>query len=183
MMVASAAPLAGAMDGARITPCSTSWSISHCNRGDSARDREVYESTRWLVCASGAGHRLLDRRQRRVRLGAIRPAGLRHVGPAAAALAAERFGTLAHQFDRVEARREIGGDADDEAGLAVLGDADERDDAGADLLLAVVDQALQVLGLDALDRAGQKLDAARFAHAAGRSPAIGRAAADRKSVV
>ena len=39
----------------------------------------AYECTRRPVCASRAGHRLLDRRQRRV------------------GLAAERFGALAHQ--------------------------------------------------------------------------------------
>src|SRR5512143_2424531 len=136
----------------------------------------AYQSTRWPACASSARHRLLDRRQRRLGLGAIGSAGLRHVGPAAAALAAERLGTLAHQFDRVEARREVGGDADHDASLAVLGDADDRDHAGTDLLLAVVDQALEILGLDALDRARQQLDAARFAHAAICRPAIGRAA-------
>jgi hypothetical protein len=36
-------------------------------------------------------HRLFDRGKRRIGLGAIGTAGLRHVGPAAAALAAERF--------------------------------------------------------------------------------------------
>src|SRR5262249_43258417 len=64
-----------------------------------------------------------------------------------------------------EARGEIGGDADHDAGLAVLGDADDRDHAGADLLLAVVHQALEVLGLDALDGARQQLDVADLAHA------------------
>ena len=101
-------------------------------------------------------HRLFDRGQRSVRLGPIGTAGLRHVWPTAAALAAERFGALAHQLDRVESRREIRGNADHDAGLAVLGDADDRDHAGADLLLAVIDQALQILGLDALDRARQQ---------------------------
>jgi hypothetical protein len=38
-----------------------------------------------------ACHRLFDRRQRGIGLAAIGTAGLRHVGPAAAALAAERF--------------------------------------------------------------------------------------------
>ena len=46
--------------------------------------------------------------ERRVGLAAVRAAGLRHVGPAAAALAAERLGALAHQIDGVEARGEIG---------------------------------------------------------------------------
>src|SRR5262245_7725039 len=58
-----------------------------------------------------AGHRLLDCRQRGIRLGAIWPAGLRHVGTAAAALAAEDLGALAHQLDRIEPRGEIGGNA------------------------------------------------------------------------
>ena len=85
--------------------------------------------------------RRLDRLERGIGLGAVRAAGLRHVGPAAAALAAERLGALAHQIDGVEARGEIGGDADHDAGLAVVGDADDRDDAGADLLLALVGEA------------------------------------------
>ena len=85
--------------------------------------------------------RRLDRLERRVGLGAVGPAGLRHVGPAAAALAAERLGALAHQIDGVEARGEIGGDADDDAGLAVLARRDDRDDAGAELLLAFVGEA------------------------------------------
>jgi len=38
-----------------------------------------------------ACHRPFDRRQRGIGLAAIGTAGLRHVGPAAAALAAERF--------------------------------------------------------------------------------------------
>ena len=49
--------------------------------------------------------RRLDRRERGVGLGAVGAAGLRHVGPAAAALAAERLGALAHQIDGGEARR------------------------------------------------------------------------------
>ena len=67
-----------------------------------------------------AAERRLDRLERGVGLGAVRAAGLRHVGPAAAALAAEHFGAFAHQIDRVETRREIGGDADDDAGLPSL---------------------------------------------------------------
>src|SRR5205814_1862359 len=91
-----------------------------------------------------------------VGLGAVGPAGLRHVGPAAAALAAERLGTLAHQFDRIEARGEIACDADDDAGLAVLGDANDCDHAGSDLFFAVVDKALQILGLDAANAGGDR---------------------------
>ena len=66
----------------------------------------------------------------------------------------------AHEVDRVETARQIGRDADDDAGLAVLGDADDRDDARADLLLALVGEALQIAHLDARDGARQELDAA-----------------------
>ena len=51
------------------------------------------------------------------------------------------------------------GDADDDAGLAVLGDADDGDDAGADARLGLVGQALQILHLDAADGARQQLRA------------------------
>src|SRR6476620_313161 len=92
----------------------------------SAAISETNRALRLAYLRSGAGHGLFDRRQRRVSLGAVGPTGLRHVGPAAAALAAERLGALAHQLHRVETRGEIGGDADDDAGLAVFGDADDR---------------------------------------------------------
>ena len=49
--------------------------------------------------------RRLDRLERGIGLGAVGAAGLRHVGPAAAALAAQRLGALADQIDGVEARR------------------------------------------------------------------------------
>ena len=48
-------------------------------------------------------HRGFDRGDRGFGLAAVGAAGLGHVGTAAAALAAERFGALAHQLDRVEA--------------------------------------------------------------------------------
>ena len=47
---------------------------------------------------------------------------------------------------------EIVGDADDDARLAIAGDADNGDDAGADLFLAFVGEAAQVLKLDAFQR-------------------------------
>ena len=56
---------------------------------------------------------------------------------------------------------EIGGDADDEAGLALLADADNGDDARAQLLLGVVDQAAQILRRDAVHGAGEQLHAVR----------------------
>src|SRR4029079_11401925 len=107
-------------------------------------------------------------------------AGLRHVGPPAAALAAKRCRRNLDQIDRAEARGEIGGHADHHTGLAVLGDTDDGDHAGADLLLAVIDQALEILSLDAFDRARQELDVADFAHAAGHSGAIGGTATHRE---
>ena len=60
-----------------------------------------------------------------------RPAPCR--AAAAAALAAEGCGGDLDQIDRAEARSEIGCHPDHDAGLAVLGDADDRDHAGADL--------------------------------------------------
>ena len=60
---------------------------------------------------------------------------------------------------------EVGGDADHDAGLAVVGDADDGDHAGADLLLALVGEAAQVLQVDAFDRARHQLDVADAAHA------------------
>ena len=78
---------------------------------------------------SARGQGLRDRRECGVRTGAVRAAGLGHVTPSAAALAAEVAGTGAHQSDRVVTLGQILGDADDEPGLAVRGDADEGDDA------------------------------------------------------
>src|SRR5262249_15608904 len=119
--------------------------------------------------------------ERRLRLAAVRAAGLRHVGAAAAALAAERLRAPAHQLDRVEALGEIGRDPDHEARPAFIGHADDGDDTGADLLLAVVGEALQILDLDAGHRAGQELDIADLADAvlAGASAAAHRELAPR----
>src|SRR5262249_47256436 len=88
-------------------------------------------------------------------------------GTAAATLAAERFGASAHQLDGRIARGEVLGDADDHAGLALTGHADDRDDARADLLLALVGEAAQILELDAFDRAGEQLDVADETDAVG----------------
>ena len=62
---------------------------------------------------------------------------------------------------RRERPSEIVGDADDEAGLALLADADNGDDARAQLLLGVVDQAAQILRRDAVHGAGEQLDRRR----------------------
>src|SRR6516162_11868296 len=91
-----------------------------------------------------AGQRRLDRCDRGLCFRAVRAAGLRHVRPAATALAAERFRAPASKIDRVKPRYEIIGDADHDSRLAVGTDADDSDHAGAKLFLAVVGEAAQV---------------------------------------
>src|SRR3954447_19626475 len=68
----------------------------------------------------------------------VRPARLRHVGAPAAAFPAERRCCCLDEVDSIEARREVVGDADHDAGPAFAGDADQRDHPGAELLLALV---------------------------------------------
>ena len=105
-----------------------------CNCAIICHRRVCPGDARWRLRASPIGmagtspamslnptERRFDRLQRGLGLGAVRTAGLRHVGAAAAAFAAERLGALLDQIDRVETRGEIGGDADHDAGLAVLG--------------------------------------------------------------
>src|SRR5215218_11522363 len=75
----------------------------------------------------------LDRLQCGIGFRAVGSAGLGHVGPPAAALAAQRLGALANEIDRVEAPSEIRRDADHDASLALFGDADDGDNAGTDL--------------------------------------------------
>ena len=70
---------------------------------------------------------------------------------------------IAGELDGVVASGEIGGDADHEAGLALLADADNGDDARAQLLLGVVDQAAQILRRDAVDDAGEQLHPCQLA--------------------
>ena len=102
---------------------------------------------RSLALPSGAGHRRFDGIERRTCLGAVRSAGLRHVRPPAPALAAQRFGRDAHEIDRVVARGEVLGDADDDAGLAIFSHADNRHDAGAELFLARISLLMLLGGL------------------------------------
>ena len=108
----------------------------------------------------------------------IGTAGLRQVGTAAAALAAQHLGADADEIDGVVRGGEVGGDADHETGLAFLADADNGDDAGAHLLLAVVDQPAQILRRHAVHHAGEQLDIAELAHRRGRRRT--RAAAKRQ---
>ena len=103
-----------------------------------------------------------------------RPAALEPSGPPAWAMSGRPPPPLPpsacradlDEVDGVVGCDQVVGDADGEAGLAVLGDADDGDDAGADLLLAVVDQAAQVLGVEPLHRARHQLDLADGAHRA-----------------
>ena len=62
--------------------------------------------------------------------------------------------------------------------LPLAGDADNGDDAGAELFLAFVHQALEVLQLDALDRAREELDVADDRTPS--APSLARAAAHRE---
>src|SRR5262245_39494276 len=102
---------------------------------------------------SSAVDRSFDRLERGLGLRGVGPARLRHVGTAAAALATKRLGTLLHEVDRIEALGEIAGDAHHDAGLAIAAHANDRDNPRANLLLALVGEAAQVLQVDAFNRA------------------------------
>ena len=64
-------------------------------------------------------------------------------------------------------RQKIVGDADDDAGFAILGNTDNSDNPGADLLLAFIGEAAEILQVDALDRARHEFDVAYDADAVG----------------
>src|SRR3979409_2050805 len=108
----------------------------------------VSASTRSRLSSAKRGG---DGLKRGVGLGAVGAAGLGHVGFPAATLAAQDLGGLAHQIDGREPHDEIRRHADDDAGLAVLGGRDKRNDAGPELFLALVREALQILDVDAGD--------------------------------
>jgi len=69
-----------------------------------------------LASAAGGSEWAAERRRHLIEGGlglrSVGAAGLRHVGPAAAALAAERGGPAPHQLDGVEPAGQIGGDPD-----------------------------------------------------------------------
>src|SRR5208282_4193955 len=102
-----------------------------------------------------------------IRFRSVGTAGLRHVRPPAAAFAAKRLGALAHQVDGVETRDEIVGDSDDDAGFAILGNTDNSDNPGADLLLAFIGEAAEVLQIDPRHRPRHEFDVADDADAVG----------------
>src|SRR5882724_2782196 len=95
--------------------------------------------------ASTNRHRLFDCLERRFSLGAVGAARLRHVRPAAAALAAERRRTGAHQIDGAVALGQVIGDPDDHRSLAVLRHCNQGNDARANRLLALIGERLQIL--------------------------------------
>src|SRR5205814_1214262 len=107
--------------------------------------------------AEALGQDALDRGQCRLGLLDVGTAGLRHIGAAAAAFAAERRGTRAHQLDRIEAVGQIRGDADDDGGLA-FGARHDRDDAGADAPFQIVGKRAQIATGHIVDEAAVKGD-------------------------
>src|SRR5690349_10947983 len=98
-----------------------------------------------------------DRLQGRRKLGRLRAARLRHVGPAAA-LAADLLRDEIDELARLHPAREIRGDACDERDLAVAHRA--QDDGGAlQAAFQLVDRLAQALRVRAIDRGSKDLGA------------------------
>ena len=119
-----------------------------------------------------------DGGERGVRLGAIGAAGLRHIRTSTAAFAAERGSTFFHQIDRGKPRGEIVGHPDNDPCFTFVADADDRDHAGTEALLAFIREAAQILEIDALHGARDELDIADDTYAIAFLGA--RAATERK---
>jgi integrase len=81
-----------------------------------------------------------DSGQRRIDAGAVRATRLRHVAPAASALAAQLCRGKPNEGDRIETIDEICGHANDNSGLAIIIHAGDRHDARADALLCFIGQ-------------------------------------------
>ena len=79
---------------------------------------------------------------------------------AAATLAAHRFSAHPYEIDGAEPGGQVCGDANGDRRLAILGDADDGDHSGSDFLFAVVDDAAQVLGGNAVQCPRDQLDVA-----------------------
>src|SRR5262245_24175628 len=101
-----------------------------------------------------------NRLERFLGAGAVGASGLGEVGAAAPAFAAERFRAHFDQLDGIVSGGEVFRHADNEAGLALIAYADDGDDARAQLFLAVIDEAAQILRRHALHRPRKKLDLA-----------------------
>ena len=114
----------------------------------------------WLLRRPGrgalaAGDLRRDGLERLIGARTVGAAGLGEIGAAAAPFAAERLGADAGELDRVVSASQVSGDADHEPGFALIADADYGDDAGAQLLLCVVDQSAQILRRDAVHGRGR----------------------------
>ena len=101
--------------------------------------------------------------ERRIGAGAVGPSGLGEIGAASAALAAKRLGAGAGKLDRVVGSGEIVGDADHEAGLALLRHADDGDDARAQAGAWRRRRARADPSPPRPERAGEQLDRAEIA--------------------
>src|SRR4029077_12212535 len=117
----------------------------------------------------------LDRGEGRLCLRTVRAPGFRRCGTPAA-FSPQYLAALARKIDRAKAGCQIVRHPDNETGFAVLRDADQRDHAGAELLLAFVGEAFQILDVDAFDRARHQLDVADHAHAVRFAARFGAAA-------
>ena len=102
---------------------------------------------------------LRDRVKRLVRLRSVWTARLRHIRAPAAAFAAQLFRGDADQIYCVETRRQIGGDGDYDAALAVVGGIDDGHNSRTDLAFAFVGQCLQVFHVDARDAEAEEVHA------------------------
>src|SRR4029077_21227599 len=100
----------------------------------------------------------LDRGEGRLCLRTVRATGLRHVGTPAA-LSTQYLAALARKIDRAKAGCQIVRPPDNETGFAVLRDADQRDHAGGELLLAFAGEACQIVDVDAAECARGPVDA------------------------
>src|SRR5690606_7365670 len=98
-----------------------------------------------------------DGGERLIGLVAVRSPALRHIGPAAAALPAERSDAGLNQVDRAETGGEIVGHADSEGCPAVV-DRDDRRHTRTEPLLGFVEQAAQRLGLKTLQHLAREFD-------------------------
>ena len=99
---------------------------------------------------ASAGKRRPHRRYGIGSLGAVRPAGLGKIGPATAALPADRRRRQPHQVDRRTSGRQIIGHTDRNRCPAVI-DRNQHRDTRAQLCLGLIDQPTQALGFQPLD--------------------------------
>ena len=97
-----------------------------------------------------SGNHLLDCSQRRCGPSGIGAARLRHIGASPTSLATKRYGSSASEFYRVEAARQIGGDANDYRRLP-LGTRHNGDDAGTDAPLQIIGERFELAPGNAVD--------------------------------